>query len=278
MADSVEVDWDEAKKEGEFMTQAEADKASEVEARRIFEQEKAAKERGEKLPSDPLLDNVKPPEPQAPVAPGSHPLDDSDQARDVQEQQSEVASSEPQKVEEEDDPIEIIQPKAEPKTWTFKDQSGGTASYVQTGLSYFGKMQWFSLVGEVVDKALSGDDKVEISSLFDGGLSGVSDLRELDTFLQAASKLLVYAPDFLVKSYCIWLNIPDHERPWARIAMSQNPAEGGLTDDQGIEIIEIFIDQNWEAIDTFFRDKLPLVLDRARSRRLETEESRRSKP
>ena len=34
------------------------------------------------------------------------------------------------------------------------------------------------------------------------------------------------------------------------------PSDGGLTDDQGLEIIEVFIDQNYEALDTFFREKV----------------------
>lgn len=218
-----------------------------------------------------------PPAPPVQAAPGSHPQDDSDQARDVQEQQAEAGSSEPQEKAEEDQ-IDIIKPKKDPKQWDFRDNRGNDAKYIQTGLGYFAKMQWFSLVGEVIDKALSGDDKLNVSTLFDGGFAGVSDLRELDTFLQAAAKLLVYAPDFLEKSYCIWLNVPEHERVWARLAMSQDPVDGGLSDEQGIEIIEIFIDQNWEAIETFFRDRLPQLLDRARSRRREAEESRQSRP
>jgi hypothetical protein len=181
----------------------------------------------------------------------------------------------------------VISPKAEPKTWAFhsgKEENNTLIEreYIQRPLSYFGKMQFFSLVGEVIDKAMAGENGLRISSLFEmpggGATLSSNDFRDAETFLQAVGKLLVYAPDFLQKSYCIWLNIPEHERDWAMAVMEQPPEEGGLSDDQGIEIIEIFIDQNWEALEGFFRDKIGQVRDRIQARRQEASESRPSKP
>lgn len=185
------------------------------------------------------------------------------------------------------DVLNTLRPRAEQRTWTITDPATEgrvetTRTYVQKPLSYFGKMEFFGLVGEVIDKAVSGENGLRISSLFDvpgrGGALSASDFRDADTFVQAVGKLLTYAPDFLQKCYCIWWSVPEYERPWVIDVISRSPDEGGLTDDEGIEAIEIFIDQNWEALEGFFRDKISTLRDRVQTRRAEAAESRQSRP
>jgi len=182
---------------------------------------------------------------------------------------------------EPEDVLEILSPKANVVQWEI-----GTGDfhriYTQRPLSFLGKMQWFALVGEVMDKAMTGDDKMSVNSLLSAptsptGSLSASDFRDADTFVQAVGKLLVHAPDFLVKSFCIWLAVPDFERRLSSEIMALPPEEGGLTDDQGIEIIETFIDQNYAALDDFFRQKLGRLQTRVQSRQAE-QSSRRSKP
>ncbi len=205
----------------------------------------------------------------------------ADQAPD---QETEVAAA--GAVEEEPkDILNTLRPRGEQRKWTIRDGSGENATerdYVQKPLSYFGKMEFFGLVGEVIDKAVSGENGLRISSLFDmpgrGGALSASDFRDADTFVQAVGKLLTYAPDFLQKCYCIWWSVPEYERPWVIDVISRSPDEGGLTDDEGVEAIEIFIDQNWEALESFFRDKISTLRDRVQARRESAAESRQSKP
>lgn len=192
----------------------------------------------------------------------------------------EPAASEPQEQEKED-VVDILVPKAEPKEWTI-GKGEYERKFVQRPLSFIGKMQWFSLVGEVLDKAMSGSNSLSMNNLLSapqgrGGALGVEDFRDADTFIQAVGKLLVYAPDFLTKSYSIWLGVPDYEREFVNQIMALPPEEGGLTDDQGIEIIEVFIDQNYEALDGFFREKLGVLRSRVEARQKAASESRQSK-
>lgn len=183
-----------------------------------------------------------------------------------------------------EDVLDLIQPKADPKQWTIgKDDYVRT--YVQRPLSFIAKMQWFSLVGEVLDKAMSGQDRLSVNSLLSapgnmaGGQLSVADFRDADMFVQAVGKLLVHAPDFLQKSYCIWLNVPDFDRDLVKNIMALPPEDGGLTDNQGIEMIEVFIDQNYEALDSFFRERLgglqKRVQKRAKDARPQSPQSRR---
>jgi hypothetical protein len=179
-----------------------------------------------------------------------------------------------------EDVVDVLRPKAEPKTWTIgKDDYERT--YVQRPLSFIQKMQWFSLVGEVLDRALSGENSMSLNSLFSApggrGQLSMQDFRDADTFVQAVGKLLSYMPDFIEKSYCIWLGVPDYEREITKNIMAMPAEDGGLTDDQGMEIIEIFIDQNYDALDGFFRERLGRLRDRVQARRKDSAPSQRSR-
>ncbi len=182
---------------------------------------------------------------------------------------------------ENEDVVDVLVPKKEPKTWTVGPE-GAQRQYVQRPLGFLAKMQWFSLVGEVLDKALSGEQGISLNNLFSApdtrsGSLGIQDFANADTFVQAVGKLLVYAPDFLEKSYCIWLSVPDYERDLVKELMALPPEQGGLTDDDGIEIIETFIDQNYEALDSFFREKLGILRRRVQDRQNERNQSQQSK-
>lgn len=185
----------------------------------------------------------------------------------------------PPKVE---DVVDILKPKADPKTWTI-GQGDYQRTYVQRKLSFMGKMEWFSLVGDVLDKALSGENKMSMNGLLsapagrDGTLS-MSDFMDADTFMQALGKLLSYAPEFLLNSYVIWLGVPDREKDLAKQILALPEEDGGLTDEQGIEIIEIFIDQNYDALDDFFRERLGRLRRRVNQRQEAAKASRQSRP
>lgn len=183
--------------------------------------------------------------------------------------------------QQEEDVVDVLVPKASSVRWEI-GPDGARRAYVQRPLSFIAKMQWFSLVGEVLDKALSGEGGMSLNSLFSApgrpGELTMADFRDADTFVQAISKLLSAAPDFLVKSYCIWLAVPDYERDLVAELMALPPDEGGLTDEQGIEIIEVFIDQNYEALDRFFRDLVGRLGKRVQKRAEAAQSSRQSKP
>jgi hypothetical protein len=137
-------------------------------------------------------------------------------------------------------------------------------------MSFVGKMQWFALVGGVMDKALGGANGVSVNELLstpgERGQFTASDLRDADTFVRALGKLMTFAPDFLLDSYCIWLGVPEHQRTLVKQIMGMPEEEGGLTDDQGLEIIEVFIDQNFDALADFFGDKIGALRKRVEQR------------
>lgn len=190
-----------------------------------------------------------------------------------------LAEEKPEPEPDKKSPQEILEElglKEEPKEriLTYK---GEDQKYVQKPLTFLGKIQFLSYVGEVLDKAMTGDNALQLNSLFE--IPGVrtdslsaQDFSDAQTFIQAVGKLLAYAPDFLEKSYCIWLGIPEYERPWAIAAMNDS-----MSDEDGIDIIETFIDQNWSTLQSFFSERLPKLRDRlsARYQNTQSEQSKR---
>lgn len=174
--------------------------------------------------------------------------------------QKPVAETVAEESQTEADVLDTIVPLKEPRVWVIGPEDM-QRTYVQKELSFLGKMQWFSLVGEALDKALSGPSGMSLNSLFSApgmatGNFRVENFRDADMFVQAISKLLSAMPDFLLRSYLIWLNVPDYDREIAENLMKLPPDEGGLSDDQGMEMIGTFLDQNYDALASFFTERL----------------------
>jgi hypothetical protein len=132
--------------------------------------------------------------------------------------------------------------------------------FIQKPLSFIGRpsgsRSWeaCSTMRSLVLKGIS------LNSLFDtpvrGGSMRPEDFKDADMFVQAVGKLLRVAPNFLVESYCIWLGVPDYDRTIVGEMMALPEDEGGLSDEQGMKIIEVFLDQNYQALADFFSKRL----------------------
>ncbi len=181
---------------------------------------------------------------------------------------------------EPEDVIEILEPKSEHKAW--KVGPGGELQYIQRPLSFIQKMQWFALVGEMLDKAMSGSNPLSLADLFDNPTAKaaarasrtgktapeitIKNIGEADTFIRALGKIIQHAPEFLLDSYVIWLGVPSHEKSLVRELFEMPEEEGGLSDEMGTEMIEIFIDQNWDALESFFSERIGGIQKRIASR------------
>jgi hypothetical protein len=197
---------------------------------------------------------------------GSIPAPEEDPLFAKQLAESDTIKEEDLSVAEEvPDVVHILEPRYEQAEVILRN-NGHAQKYVQKPMSYFGKMEFMSLVGRTLDEAMKGEDGLRVNSLFESTPSSVSDLNagdfeDLDSFLGLVSKVARYAPDFLKDCYLIWLSVPKSQRVWAREALDN------LGDDEGVEIIERFIDQNWEALEHFFTVQVSRVMRRVAERR-----------
>lgn len=166
--------------------------------------------------------------------------------------------------EDSTDATEVLVPSASTRTVNLGVEPN-TFSLTQKPLSFFGKMEVFSVLGNALDKAMSGPDGISLSELLDGprpvnGQLSASNFQDADAFVRAITKLVQYAPELLLDLYVIVLGVPRGERDYVKDVMEEPEDRGGLSDEDGLGIIETFIDQNWDVMVDFFSVRIqPLI-------------------
>ena len=200
-------------------------------------------------------------------------------------------------ISEAEEAMEILEPKVEAKRWVIgkPPEKGGKNTefsvYTQMPLGYMARNRMFSLIGRTMSAAIkaTGGSVGGMEDIFGQGGGtliergrrlGARDFQDASQFFTLAMELVGYAPDFLSDFYAIALEVPIGERGWFREVIEQpyrpDDDKWGLAEDDGIEMIEIFIDQNYEDIRRFFTEKLPRVGRRASQREQEHKTARES--
>jgi hypothetical protein len=79
-------------------------------------------------------------------------------------------------------------------------------------------------------------------------------------------ELIGYTPEFLSECYCLFLDVPHRDKGWFKevIEKKYDPENNqwGLSEEAGLEIIELFVHQNYEDMRRFFLERLPKIAKR----------------
>lgn len=154
----------------------------------------------------------------------------------------------------------------------YEEEIGGYV-YIQKPLTFFGKVEFFSVLAEAIERALSEgitlgeilDDIPDSTTLSSGSF------READVFIKALAKILRVAPDLLTDIFAISLGVKRNARREFVEALED------ISDEQAVRILDHFIDQNWDAVMDFFKERVtPLIANV--SEKLQPSESTSSKP
>ncbi len=127
---------------------------------------------------------------------------------------------------------------------------------VQKPLTFFGKIEFFSVVGKAVQEILiDGGSLSELLETpdYDPAVPLASNVTDADVFVKALSKIVANGPELLKDLYLVILHVPKGQRDYYALRLEE------LTDEQGMQIIDTFVDQNWEVMVSFFTERmLPL--------------------
>jgi hypothetical protein len=202
------------------------------------------------------------------------------------QQQNGDAPSEAE-VKEAEEALEILESAVDGKRWVIgkPPEEGGKETeysvYTQLPLGYMARNRLFSLIGRTFSLAIkaTGGSVGGMDDIFGAGGGsliergrrlGARDFQDATQFFSLAMELIGYAPDFLSDFYAIVLDVPVSERGWFREVIEQprrpDDDKWGMSEDDGILMIEIFIDQNYEDIRRFFIERLPRIGRRAAQR------------
>ena len=173
----------------------------------------------------------------------------------------------------EDAPIEDIEKAVDHKEWRFVakyefEMKGGMKSdifdrtYIQKPLSYFAMAEFTGLLGRKLAEAMRGPDGLSVDRMTpgemplefsDGRVAIAQGTEGVDAIIQGIAKIASYVPDLIGEAQCIWLRVPRYERPNLLDIWSRPVDEGGLSMDQGEEMLEIFIEQNYDELNNFLK-------------------------
>lgn len=196
-----------------------------------------------------------------------------------QEQASKILADKFEPVVKDEVPVtseEDIEKPVTHKEWTFeadyevlmKEQMVPKTfkrTYTQKPLSYHAFAEFTGLLGRKLAEAMRGPDGLSLDRLTPGEASiplqfndgqislagGDEDL--IDPIVQGIAKLATYVPDLMGESQCIWLRVPRTERPMLIDIWSRPVDEGGMSMDQGEEMLSVFIEQNYDELNGFLK-------------------------
>jgi hypothetical protein len=190
-------------------------------------------------------------------------------------------------IKEAEEAMDILEPKVDAKRWIVGKgpEQGGKETeysvYTQLPLGYMARNRFYSLIGRTMSAAIkaTGGSVGGMDDVFGPGGGTLiergrrlsrRDFQDASQFFTLAMELIGYAPDFLSEAYAIMLEVPIGERGWFRDVIEQpwrpDDDKWGMSEDMGMEIIEVFIDQNYEDIRRFFTERLPKIAQRASQR------------
>jgi hypothetical protein len=104
--------------------------------------------------------------------------------------------------------------------------------YVQQPLGWVARSRFFSVVSAAMSKAIraTGGEVAGMGDIFGEGGGTIReraakltqrDFRDASQFAAIAMELSAYVPDLLLECYCIWLQVPNGERIWAKLVFEQ---------------------------------------------------------
>lgn len=138
-------------------------------------------------------------------------------------------------------------------------------TYTQKPLSYHAFAEFTGLIGRKLAQAMRGPDGLSLDRLTpgqasipleynDGRISLADDDTDLiDPIIQGIAKLAEYVPELLGEAQCIWLRVPRSERGLLEDIWARPVDEGGMSMDQGEEILNLFIEQNYDELNGFLK-------------------------
>lgn len=171
---------------------------------------------------------------------------------------------------------ELIAPKKAMHIFGKSPENGGEEGewlqLFQRPLSTLNSMVFFGMFADALLNAMeSGASQLDdiLGNFNIRGSKGfnLNNIDDMGEWLLVLLRLVKVAPNFVADSFVMWLEVPADKERWFRqiIFMRYDPEEEewGPTQDKIIELFEIFLEQNYDEVRSFFTEKLPKVAAKA---------------
>lgn len=163
----------------------------------------------------------------------------------------------PKKVKEEpslDEQIEVLSaPKAVDRVLVKPD--GEEVTFTQHEMGFMTKLRFFRLVSGTLRLASIGEDGGVAGFIGEAmeALEGDFSNENAAEFIEIILRLVELSPNFIEEAYTLILKVPQEDEPWVIKALDD------LSDEEGLNILEVFVQQNGAALRDFFSKHLSRV-------------------
>lgn len=171
--------------------------------------------------------------------------------------------------EKEVDVVEALEPSSQVYRVVLAEGTDDEMVFTQKPLSFFGKIELFSVLGSAVEKALASG--TTISDLLETPEGSVDSFREADAFVGAIASVAKVAPELISDIFCISLRVKRGEREYVKELLEEED------DQKMLEVEKHFIEQNAEAIMDFFAQQMSLVQEVSQKMQSKSTSSKPSK-
>jgi hypothetical protein len=147
-------------------------------------------------------------------------------------------------------------------------------TYLQKPLSYTAMLQFTGLIGDRISSVMERGVTLESIVGEAGSVVGAiqryreredgsapdltaEDFSGVDALVNGLAKLASYVPSIIEECQCIWLRVPFNERPIVTEIWGRSPEDGGLSMQDGEDMLNLFIAQNYQELEDFFVERLP---------------------
>lgn len=148
-------------------------------------------------------------------------------------------------------------------------------TYEQRRMSFFQKLEF----GRMVKRLGDGEDgETQIAELI-GRLRTSDEAERIQVIMTLVFQLMEHGPDAAKDVLMLALNVPTDERDFVSAIIDQpvgDDGTGGLDDDDAVEIIETFVDQNAKAMRDLFFEKFGRIREKVEKAFFPTQESSKS--
>jgi hypothetical protein len=149
--------------------------------------------------------------------------------------------------------------------------------YYQSQLGLMPMQDFFNQVRQEVQNVVAGDAGFSLGELFTrGGDMEIPKLGEATgeevnelvqenmVLIQAVLDLIKRIPDFELDVYCLALGVHRNDKDWVKAALAEPPYRGGLSIDEGVDIMRQFLRDNIVAVQRFFTEDVPAIINDVR--------------
>lgn len=134
-------------------------------------------------------------------------------------------------------------------------------TYIQRKLGIMGGLKFVRIIGKALDNAITGEDAPSLNDIIGiGSFADLSGMSGIDAFTKIITRLSMYQEDLITQIYMLALNVPVGEQPIVKEIMDSPPEDdgtGGLTYEDGTQILKVFVAQNSEELVRLFRQEAP---------------------